>query len=145
VTTTERFMPVPPDAVWDTLADPAAYADWVVGSRAIRGADDGWPQAGTRLAHTLGIGPLTIRDETESLEARMPRRLRMIAHARPLGSAQVTMDITPQPGGALVRITERPAGALSLLELNPLFRLATRVRNGWSLERLEHLALERSR
>lgn len=138
-------MPVAPEAVWETLADPAAYADWVVGSRAIRDADEDWPAAGTRFGHTLGLGPLTIRDETESLEARTPRRLRMLAHARPLGSAQVTLEITPETGGALVRMTERPTGALSLLELNPLFRLATRVRNGWSLERLEHLALERTR
>src|SRR4051794_41927017 len=103
-------MPVPPDAVWDTLADPGAYAEWVVGSRAIRGADDGWPQAGTRFAHTLGIGPLTIRDETESLEARTPRRLRMLAHPRPPGSAPGTIGITPETGGAPLAAARGPAG-----------------------------------
>ena len=31
-------MPVPPTAVWDTLADPDSYGFWVVGSKTIRDA-----------------------------------------------------------------------------------------------------------
>lgn len=45
----ERFMPVPPTAVWDTLADPASYGFWVVGSKVIRDADPRWPAPGSKF------------------------------------------------------------------------------------------------
>ena len=143
--TTERFMPVAPEAVWDALADAGRYADWVVGSKAIRGADADWPAPGARLHHTIGIGPLAISDHTESLEAQPPRRLRMVARARPLGSADVVMELEPEAGGTLVRMSERPGGPLSLLALNPLLGLATKARNAESLHRLELVVLRRSR
>ena len=41
--TNERFMAVPPQAVWDVLADPAGYGYWVVGSKLIRDAEPDWP------------------------------------------------------------------------------------------------------
>jgi uncharacterized protein YndB with AHSA1/START domain len=137
-------MPVSPEAVWDTLSDPCGYADWVVGSRRIRAADPSWPAPGARLHHTIGIGPLAIDDHTESVEAQPGRRLRMLARARPLGSADVTLELEPDVAGTLVRMTERPAGLLSVLDLNPLFVLATKARNAESLQRLERLALRRS-
>ena len=43
VATNRRFMPVPPQAVWDALADPAGYGYWVVGSKEIRDAEPGFP------------------------------------------------------------------------------------------------------
>ncbi|MEA2149038.1 MAG: hypothetical protein QOD69_868 [Solirubrobacteraceae bacterium] len=138
-------MPVAPAAVWDALADPGGYADWVVGSRRIRDADPTWPAPGSRFHHTVGLGPLTVDDHTESLEAEAPRRLRMRARARPLGSADVTMELTPEVGGTLVRMTEDPAGPLAVLSLNPFFQLATKARNAESLKRLELLALRRAR
>jgi uncharacterized protein YndB with AHSA1/START domain len=145
VATNERFMPVDHEAVWATLADPAGYGEWVVGSRAIRAADEAWPAPGSRFHHTIGAGPLVIKDHTESLEARPPRRLRMLARARPLGSAHVTMELVPQTGGTLVRMTENPAGMLSVLALNPAFGLATKLRNAESLARLERLVLRTAR
>ena len=138
-------MPVSPAAVWDALADADGYGDWVVGSKKIRAADVSWPAPGARLHHTIGIGPLTLSDETESLEAEPPRLLRMCAKARPFGAARVTMEMTPEVGGTLVRMTENPAGLMSVLALNPLVQLATKARNAESLARLERLALRRSR
>jgi uncharacterized protein YndB with AHSA1/START domain len=137
----ERFMPVPPEAVWDALADPYGYGYWVVGSKEIRDADATWPQPGSRFHHTVGAGPLSVRDHTESLEAHRPALLRLRAKARPLGTAQVTMEMTPQDGGTRVRMTENPDGLTSWLTLNPLLHLLTRGRNAESLMRLEELAL----
>jgi uncharacterized protein YndB with AHSA1/START domain len=145
VATNERFMPLAPAAVWDALADPGGYADWVVGSQRIRAADPTWPAPGSRFHHTIGVGPLTVDDHTESLEADAPRRLRMRARARPFGAAHVTMELTPEVGGTLVRMTEDPDGRLSVLSLNPFFQLATKARNAESLKRLELLALRRAR
>jgi carbon monoxide dehydrogenase subunit G len=137
-------MPVPPDAVWDVLADPASYDYWVPGSKEIRDAEPGFPASGTRFHHTLGFGPLTLRDNTEVLEADPPRLLRLRAKGRPIGSANVTVELIPDRGGTTVRMTENPAGRLFGLALIPLLHAPTLLRNAESLMRLEELALRRS-
>jgi uncharacterized protein YndB with AHSA1/START domain len=139
--TNERFMPVPPEAVWDALADAYGYGYWVVGSSEIRDVDEHWPQPGSRFHHTVGIRPLRVSDHTESLEAERPRVLRMRAKARPLGTAQVTLTMTPQDGGTRVRMKENPDGLTGWLSLNPLVQLLVKGRNAESLMRLEELAL----
>ena len=54
--TNERYMAVPPEVVWDVLADTSGYAYWVVGSKAIRDADPAWPRPGAKFHHTIGVG-----------------------------------------------------------------------------------------
>lgn len=143
VATNERFMAVPPEAVWAVLADPVGYAYWVVGSKLVRDAEPGWPAPGTKFHHTIGVPGMTLDDHTESLEAEPPRRLKLRARGRPLGSASVTLELEPRDGGTLVRITENPDGVYSALALNPVVHLATKHRNAESLMRLEELALRR--
>jgi uncharacterized protein YndB with AHSA1/START domain len=145
VATNHRFMTVAPEAVWAVLADPAGYGYWVVGSKVIRDADEDWPAPGSRFHHTVGVGPLEISDHTESLEARPPVLLRIRAKARPLGTARVTMEMTPRDGGTMVRMTENPDGVSAPLSLNPLVHVLTKLRNAESLMRLEELALRRDR
>jgi len=144
VATNERFMPVPLTAVWEALADPATYGYWVVGSKVIRDADATWPAPGARFHHTIGVGPLKLSDHTESLEADPPWLLRMRAKGRPLGTARITLVMTPRDGGTLVRMTETPDGLTAVLALNPLVHLLTKARNAESLMRLEELALRRA-
>jgi uncharacterized protein YndB with AHSA1/START domain len=141
VATNERFMPVPPQAVWDALADPDGYGYWVVGSKEIRDADPDWPAAGSRFHHTIGVGPLTLSDHTEALESEPPERLKLRAKGRPLGTATVTLEMIRDDEGTVVRMTENPAGLTSVLALNPLVHVLTKVRNAESLMRLEELAL----
>jgi uncharacterized protein YndB with AHSA1/START domain len=131
-------MPVPSTAVWEALADHTTYRYWVVGSKLIRDADATWPAPGARFHHTIGVGPVKVADHTESLEAEPPRLLRMRAKGRPLGTARITMQMTPRDGGTLVRMTETPEG------LNPVVHLLTKARNSESLMRLEELALRRA-
>jgi uncharacterized protein YndB with AHSA1/START domain len=137
-------MPVPPLAVWEALADPADYAYWVVGSKEVRAADAGFPAPGTKFHHTIGFGPLTLRDHTEVLEADPPSELRLRAKGRPFGTATVTLKLEAVDGGTSVEITEHPDGVFSVLALNPLLHVATKLRNAESLMRLEELALRRS-
>lgn len=137
-------MPVPPTAVWDALADPATYGFWVVGSKVIRDADLDWPAPGSKFHHTVGVGPFTVSDHTKSLEAQAPRRLQIRAKGRPLGTARVTLEMTPKDGGTLVRMTERPDGRTAILNLNPVVHVFTKARNSESLMRLEELALRRT-
>jgi uncharacterized protein YndB with AHSA1/START domain len=134
-------MPVPAQAVWDALAEPSNYGYWVVGSKRIRDADADFPAPGTKLHHTIGVGPLTLDDHTEVLEAEAPKYLRLRAKGRPIGTASVILRMTPVDGGTCVEIVENPDGPYSLLALNPLLQIATKVRNAESLMRLEELAL----
>lgn len=141
--TNQRFMLAPPQAVWDALADAGGYGYWVVGSKTIRDADPEWPAPGSKFHHRIGVGPLTVEDHTESLEARAPELLRLRAKGRPVGTATVTLELRPRDGGTVVRITENPDGAYRALALNPLTHAITKARNAESLMRLEELALRR--
>ena len=141
--TNRRFMPVPPEAVWAALSDPSGYAYWVVGSKVIRDAESGFPAPGTKFHHTIGFGPLTLDDHTEVLEAERPGLLKLRAKGRPLGTASVTLRMTPEDGGTTVEMVERPDGAFAFLNANPLLHVFTKVRNAESLMRLEELALRR--
>jgi hypothetical protein len=138
-------MPVSSEAIWDALTDPQSYGFWVVGSKLIRDADAAWPAPGARFHHTIGVGPFTVNDDTQSLQAQAPRLLRMRAKGLPLGTARVTLEMTPKDGGTLVRMTETPDGPTAILAFNPLVHLFTKARNAESLMRLEQLALRRDR
>src|SRR5687768_12930096 len=137
----EQHMGVPPERVWEILADPATYAHWVVGSRSVERWDPDWPAPGTRFHHTQGRRPVIIHDHTESIAAEAPRHLEMVAYARPLLVARVIIDIEPEPGGCRVRIEELGIGGL----MGPLLRLPpnpqlTKLRNKESLKRIRRLA-----
>ena len=139
--TNERFMAVPPQAVWDVLADPGGYGYWVVGSKVIRDAEPEWPAPGSKFHHTIGVGRLTLSDHTVALEADPPRLLKLRAKGRPAGTATVTMELQPRAGGTLVRMSENPDGVYAPMALNPVVHIATKLRNAESLMRLEELAL----
>jgi hypothetical protein len=78
------------------------------------------------------------------LEAERPGLLKLRAKGRPLGTATVTMRMTPEDGGTTVEMVEHPDGPYVVLNLNPLLHVMTRLRNAESLMRLEDLALRRS-
>ena len=143
VATNRRFMPVPPVAVWEVLADPGEYGYWVVGSKVIRDADAAWPAPGSRFHHTIGFGPFKLTDHTVALDAQPPQRLKLRAKGRPVGTASVTLTMTPEDGGTVVEMTETPDGVYSVLKLNPLLHIVTLARNAESLMRLEELALRK--
>jgi uncharacterized protein YndB with AHSA1/START domain len=137
VATNERHIAAAPEAVWGVLADPGEYGRWVVGSQRIRAADPAFPAPGTRFHHDVGIGPLRIGDHTEVVESEPPRRLRLRAKARPLGTATVAIELIREGDGTTVRLSERPDGLYAPLALNPLVHALTKLRNAESLRRLE--------
>ncbi len=136
-------MPVPVDAVWDALADPSGYEYWVVGSKEIRDAEPNFPARGTKFHHTIGFGPLTLRDHTEVLDAAPPTFLKLRAKGRPIGTASVTLRMIPKQGGTMVEMVERPDGPYVVMNVNPVLHVMTKLRNAESLMRLEELALRR--
>jgi uncharacterized protein YndB with AHSA1/START domain len=131
---------VPPERVFAVLSDPESYDDWVVGAKDIRGADPGFPAPGTRFHHSVGFGPITVKDHTLVMESAPPNRLVLRARARPLGTARVTMDIQPEGGGSRVTMIEDPADPLTKLVFNPLTHMLVRGRNTEALRRLQELA-----
>jgi uncharacterized protein YndB with AHSA1/START domain len=140
----ERFIDAPPERVFAVLADGRAYAEWVVGSKRVRAVDPGFPAPGSRFHHTIGIGPLAVRDHTEVLESDPPRRLRLAAHARPVGSATVTLELMPEGIGTRVAMIEDPRGCSAPLKLVPPVHVLARIRNAESLRRLDALVMRRT-
>jgi len=135
----------PPETVFDVLADPALYGYWVVGARVIRGADDGFPAPGTRLHHTVGVGPLSLRDHSTVVESERPKRLVLDANLGPIGSALVTLDLIENDGGTRVVMTERASRGIPARLAQRVGDALLRGRNTVSLERLKELAEGRAR
>jgi uncharacterized protein YndB with AHSA1/START domain len=131
---------VPPERVFDVLATPATYADWVVGSDIIRGQDPNWPEQGSRFYHRVGWGPFKVKDHTEVVEVDPPRRLVIHAHARPVGTALVAFVLEPRDGGTYATMTETGGDPLSRLSINPLTDPLVKKRNDVTLRRLKRIA-----
>jgi uncharacterized protein YndB with AHSA1/START domain len=131
---------LPPDRVWAVLATPATYADWVVGSDIIRGADESWPAVGSRFYHRVGWGPFKVKDHTEVVESDPPGKLIIHARARPAGTALVTFLLEPRDGGTYVTIIEEGGDPLSRLSINPFTDPLVKKRNDVTLRRLKRIA-----
>jgi len=137
---TERVIAASPEAVYEVLTDPRGYAYWVIGSMEVRGASADWPRPGSRFHHTVGMGPLRIKDHTVVEEARPNRFLQLRAKARPLGNARVKLELAEEHGGTRITMIEDPADAPTAFLFMPLTQLVTRARNVRSLDRLAELA-----
>lgn len=125
------------DRIFAELADGWAYVGWVVGASHIRDVDAEWPAAGSKIHHKVGVWPLVIADNTESLECEPGRRLLMRAKGWPLGEATVEIVLDERsPSQTEVTIREAPtAGPGSWLD-NPVQRWLLRLRNTETLRRL---------
>jgi uncharacterized protein YndB with AHSA1/START domain len=136
----ETLIKAPPEVVFAVLADPHAYSDWVVGARRIRRYDPTWPEPGSEFHHTVGLGPLTVRDKTTSVELDAPRRIVLEARAMPAGVARVAVDIRPEAGGSRVLMEEHPVRGPGAVLYNPVADMIVRLRNAESLRRLKVIA-----
>jgi hypothetical protein len=143
--TSTRTLDVPREAVATVLADPRSYDGIVVGSRRIRWFDPNWPAPGARFHHTLGFGPVTIRDHSEVVAEDLPRHLRLLVHLRPVGSAEVDFRLEAQRSERTrVEITETPTTGPMALAWSPPLAALTRWRNDRVLARLEEVAAGRA-
>jgi uncharacterized protein YndB with AHSA1/START domain len=133
----ETQVDVPPERVFELLADGRKYADWVVGADRVRSVEPEWPNPGSKFHHTVGVGPIKINDSTSVLEVDAPNRIVLDARARPLGRARVDIELRAQDGGTLVVMREELADGPRLMQrlTDPLIR----VRNVEALRRLKDL------
>ncbi len=123
--------------VFDALADPRTYPDWLVGASRIRAVDDDWPAVGSRFHHRVGIGRATIADTTKVLAIEPTRMLRLAVRARPLVSAVVTFELVGEHDRCIVTMEEEPAVRAIGNLVRPLLDPMTHVRNHLSLKRLD--------
>jgi uncharacterized protein YndB with AHSA1/START domain len=137
---TQIHVAAAPERVFAVLADAWTYEHWVVGCKTIRTVDDTWPAPGATFHHSVGLGPITVRDSTTVLESDAPHRLVLRARARPAGVARVELDVTARDGGADVLMLERPVSGPPALLHNPLQDWLIDRRNRESLRRLKQLA-----
>ena len=136
----EIVIAVPPEAVFEVLADPRTYGEWVVGSRQIRAADESWPAPGSAFDHSVGKAPLVINDDTSVVDSRPPVMLELRARARPLPTARITLHLQPYGQGTRVTMIEEPTSRALTVVGGPLLHAVIRFRNGESLRRLKALA-----
>jgi len=126
----------PPEAVFEVLADPRLYGNWVVGASTTYAVDGTWPEPGAVLHHAQ---LLVIRDTTEVLECEPARRVRLEARARPLLVAHVTVTLEPAGGGTRVLLEESVVGGLAAALPRAVTDAVVHVRNAESVRRIKRL------
>jgi len=129
-----------PKKVFAVLSDPASYAEWVVGSREVRAADSHWPAAGSRFHHTIGLGPLAIKDHTSVERVDPPGRLVLCAKTRPFGIQRISLQLRKEGRGTRIVMEEEPVEGPAAWVHNRLFDLLLHARNAEALRRLKRLA-----
>ncbi len=143
MSTNRMRMDAPPEAVFAVLADAHTYRDWVVGCDNIRAAEGDWPAVDSKFHHSVGIGPLKVRDNTKVLSVVPGRRLVLEARARPAGVAEVIFELEPADGGTEVTIVEYPVRGFANAIHNPLLNALIFLRNAETLRRLNKVVQQR--
>jgi uncharacterized protein YndB with AHSA1/START domain len=138
----QTHIPAPPERVFQFLSDGWKYAEWVVGAKHIRSVDETWPAPGAKFHHTVGVGPLKLRDSTQVMESEPPRRLVLHARARPAGVAEVTLTLEPEGAGTRIKMVEKPIRGVAAALNNPFLEGLTFIRNIESLRRLKKRVLD---
>ncbi|MBR7741793.1 SDR family NAD(P)-dependent oxidoreductase [Phycicoccus sp. BSK3Z-2] len=141
-----RTVAASAETVWEVLADGWQYSTWVVGAARVREVDAGWPNAESRVHHSVGPWPAMLSDVTVAEEAHPPHHLVLRARGWPAGEATVEIDVVPDgPRTCTVSIGEDAATGPGRLVPLPLRQLAILPRNRETLRRLGLLAEGRQR
>ncbi len=136
MTTAEKTIDAPREAVWAALVNVQTYPRWLVGAVRIRSVDEDWPMPGSAFHHEVGLGgPLTIADRTCSVAIDPPRRLELDVRARPLIQATVVFELEDLGERTRVVMTEHPHGVHRLV--SPIAAPLVRLRNEASLRQLD--------
>lgn len=143
--TVSRTVDASPEKVFEVLGDGWLYGVWVVGASQIRDVEPAWPTPGSKIHHSIGAWPFTINDETEVLELDRPRRLVLATRARPLGVAQVTIEVRPLGNRTAITMHEAPTNGPGRWVHNPLNDAILYKRNVESLNRLASIVENRGR
>jgi uncharacterized protein YndB with AHSA1/START domain len=131
------YVDVPPDAVFEVLADPRFLANWVVGASRTRRLEGRWPEVGSVIHHTQ---LMLLNDTTTVVECDRPRRLRLEARARPLAVVDVDIRLDAEADGTRIVLDERTIGGLAAAAPRALNEVLIHLRNREAVRRLRWLA-----
>jgi hypothetical protein len=141
---TEKLVNARVETVFAVLCDPSSYQHFVVGTKRVRRFDPHWPKPGTALHHTVGVGPLALRDKTDATEAIPPTHLVTRPHTRPFVIAESRFELEPRGGSTLLRLDEYAVGGpLRPIWPGPLDWLVA-LRNRTVVDRIARLAEQRA-
>jgi hypothetical protein len=136
-----RVVDAPAASIWAVLSHGWLYASWVVGASRIRDVDPEWPEAGSRIHHSVGAWPALIDDSTSVLSAVVERELVLRARAWPAGEAVVRINLDPQDDGrTAIDMAEDVTGGPGRLVPQPVRQALIVPRNREALLRLSLLA-----
>jgi hypothetical protein len=139
----QTVVDAPVHTVFAVLSDPRAYDDFVVGTKRVRRFTPTWPQAGSVLHHTLGIGPLILRDLTWVVEVNEPHHLVLRAQMRPFSVNRIRFSLRPQGDGTKVEVEEYAIEGPAAAVWGPLLDRIMWLRNKELLRRLKRITERR--
>lgn len=141
-----RVMDCRPEDVFDVLTDGWSYATWVVGAARIREVEDGFPDPGTKIHHSVGLWPALISDNTEVEDVDVPNRITLRVRAWPTGEGLVSITCVAQGTNRTeVTIEEQAVSGPAKLIPTAVQDAMLNVRNAEALRRLGYLAESRAR
>ena len=140
MSTVSQLFNSPAADVWKVIADGWLYSGWVVGASRIRAVDDTWPQAGSRLHHSVGAWPMVINDSTKVVGVEPGKSLELVARGWPMGEAKVAITLEDRGDQCLVTIAEDAIRGPGKRVPKVLRDPAISVRNRETLKRLELMA-----
>ncbi|WP_228404096.1 SRPBCC family protein [Pseudarthrobacter sp. L1SW] len=140
MSTVSQLFNSPAADIWKVIADGWLYSGWVVGASRIRAVDDTWPQAGSRLHHSVGAWPLVINDSTQVTGVEPGKSLELVARGWPMGEAKVAITLEDRGDQCLVTIAEDAIRGPGKRVPKALRDPAISVRNRETLKRLELMA-----
>ncbi|MVO88665.1 SRPBCC family protein [Streptomyces sp. p1417] len=137
-----RLVKRRPEDVWAVLADGNQYAEWVVGTSESHPVEGHWPQRDAVIAYEIRLGPLRLANRTVVRRCEEGSALELEAHAGPLGTARISVELRPWGEHCLVILDEHPlqgaGGRLHNMGFEALIQLRHRAMLGRLARLCEH-------
>ncbi|MBT2534247.1 SRPBCC family protein [Arthrobacter sp. ISL-48] len=140
MSTVTKVFNSPAAEVWKVIANGWLYSGWVVGASRIRAVDAHWPEAGSRLHHSVGAWPLVIDDSTRVTAVEPGRSLELLARGWPVGEAKVAFTLEDQGTQCRVTLAEDAVRGPGKMVPKVLRDRLIGMRNRETLDRLELMA-----
>ncbi|THA63466.1 SRPBCC family protein [Streptomyces sp. A0958] len=98
----------PVEDVWKVFADGWLYSDWVVGTSGSRPRQGTWPEVGSSITYTLGLGRWSMEGTTFVRRCEAPHVLELEADSGWVGTARIALEVRQWGENALVTLDEHP-------------------------------------
>ncbi|MDQ0815028.1 uncharacterized protein YndB with AHSA1/START domain [Streptomyces sp. B3I7] len=137
-----RLIETAPENVWSVLADGTRYADWVVGTSSSTPVRGDWPELDSAIGYEVRLGPLTFHNETVVRRCVEGSVLELEAHAGPLGTARIAIELRSWGEYTLVIVDEHPLRGAGRAVHNMAVETVIQLRHRAMLARLAKVCEE---